>query len=205
MGLCVRLSPSGPPDVLPALRTHGVSKIEPNAPHAPVPPSPPPVSLPQQALLILCIVQARTLGIALDCLTLSLPPARVLPSSDDAPLIHSPLSTFTPAQNLQHALDGGRLRECVSDRLLQEGKHLGQGRGPSAAGGWPERSGVSVGGQSLQTAGGQQAALRWGSQRETAKRTQEGVVQAKPWENGPGVTPALTPSGEACCGLWENN
>ena len=149
MGLRVRLSPSGPPDVLQALRTHGVSKIEPNTPHAPVPPSSPPESLPQQVLLILCIVQARTLGIALDCLTLSLPPARVQPSSDDAPLIDSPLSTFTPAQNLQHALERGRLRECVCDRLLQEGKHLGQGRGPSAAGGWPERSGVSVGGQSL--------------------------------------------------------
>lgn len=78
-----------------------------------------------------------------------------------------------------------------------------QGRGPSAAGGWPESSGLSVG-------GAQPAACYWpaslgsateGQQRRAPRRRTAGQAVG----DGPGVTSALGPSGQSCSGLWENN
>ena len=87
---------------------------------------------------------------ALGSPTLYLPPASVPPSSDDASLIHPHLLTFTHScSEFATRTQGGRLRRCVPDRLVQ-GERAGKGRGPSAAGGWQESSGMSLGGQSLQ-------------------------------------------------------
>lgn len=78
--------------------------------------------------------------------SLALPPVNLLPSSDDASLVHSHPSTLTPTQNLQYVPDRGKVEKVCLGQATARGKALGQGEGPTVAGERGESCGVSAGG-----------------------------------------------------------
>lgn len=109
-----------------------LSKIELNTLHGPASPAPSLVFPLSKCFLIRSVTQARTLGIALDSPT-PLPLLNLLPSSDDASLIHSHLSTLTPTQNLQFVPERGEVEKVGLRQAFARQKAFDQGEGTTCS------------------------------------------------------------------------